>query len=947
RSEDLFVLGEALSGLLDRGMLLALVSGTSRETIEPQLLHHIPAQLRVGLTLCTHRGSEVYSFDASGAAQLRFCRQATADENLALDRVAIDLQSCTRSEFGVESAVILNRVNRRKLDLLPQPEWASPRKAESQRLFEAIEERFKPRDGRPGLEWLIHRARELGLKYGLPHLRITTDLKHLELGLTDKGDSAAWFLENVLFKQGVALSQVVIFGDEFGSLGGISGSDQLMRLEELESALTVSVGVEPGGVPNGVTWFPGGPEVFRDFLDLQLAHHEWGRSRDSAWLVEQQKFESTREREMEAIFTIGNGALGVRGGLDIELPSAQAELYLAGVYDAKALRRPYSESELYTPARTGGFETELVSLPFPFRLKLRCGGQVLAFEEGGDHEVQRCLDLSSGVLHLDQAFQLPEGKVRIVSRRVASLSEGDLLLQEVEISSDAPSLLVEYEIGVDFSDFHLRHPHLLVIHPQGKPPWNHRGVEALSEIVELETQNSGLEIVMTSQSQVNLEGMVGRGGQAELRAGTILRIRRVVTVADSRDVDAPRPMAPDARERWIQARLERSRTYRFQDWHRSLARHRREWRKFWRIADVSFAGTRGVTEAQRFNSYHLRASAPFRSDVSIPARTLSGRGYEGHVFWDAEVFMLPFFVFQEPALARRMLEYRHATLNGARKRARDSGCLGASFAWESTVTGQDVTPQSLWVRSLKEEVPVYTGTQQIHVTAAVAYGIWKYWQCTADADFMLRYGVEILWEGARFWVSRGTSRDHRIHIDRVVGPDEYHHDVNDNAFTNWMARFHVEKALWAADWLLQNDPRELVKIERKIGLQKQEFESWRKFVQALVVPVPGDRGVIEQFAGFFDLDSIKLDPSELFRVPVGRLIDWRQINLSRICKQADVLMLPFLFPEEFSSEVIRANLDYYEPITDHASSLSPPVFSFAWSMVGESERAVEYYLASV
>ena len=350
-----------------------------------------------------------------------------------------------------------------------------------------------------------------------------------------------------------------------------------------------------------------------------------------------------------------------------------------------------------------------------------------------------------------------------------------------------------------------------------------------------------------------------------------------------------------------------------------------------------------MSQAQRFNSYHLLSASPKRPASSIPARALTGSGYEGHIFWDAEIFMLPFFCLQFPESARRMLEYRFHTLDGARIRARDMGYRGACYAWESTVDGSDVTPEKIVLRSSRTEIPIFTGTQQVHVTADVAYGVWQYWFCTQDVEFLKNYGVEILFETARFWTSRCSLDGGRYHIEGVVGPDEYHHGVRDNAYTNWMARLNVEKALWARDWLLENDPRTLSLICNRLGFFEEELLHWRMVARELFVPVPREDGIIEQFEGFFSLDPISIDGRDRLKAPVDRLLDWRRINRSRICKQADVLMLPFLFPEKFSVDVIRANYDYYEPITDHASSLSLPVHAAVAAQIGRSDAAIYYY----
>jgi trehalose/maltose hydrolase-like predicted phosphorylase len=283
-------------------------------------------------------------------------------------------------------------------------------------------------------------------------------------------------------------------------------------------------------------------------------------------------------------------------------------------------------------------------------------------------------------------------------------------------------------------------------------------------------------------------------------------------------------------------------------------------------------------------------------------------------------------------MARNLLLYRHQSLDGARRHARELGYRGACFAWESTVTGDDVTPSRIVLKSTGREIPIFTGIQQVHVTADIAYAVWRYWEASGDEGFLLGPGARILFETARFWTSRVSRGERHHHIRGVVGPDEYHHSVNDNAYTNRMARFNLDRAAWLA---------------RHSGTNLGEAEEWAGLAQSLYVPEPNENGVIEQFEGFFALDDYSLPAEERFRAPVSRLFDWEQINRLKLLKQADVLMLPLLFPGEFSDEVVAANYHYYEPLTDHGSSLSPAVHAAIAARIGLREDAQRYWERSL
>jgi trehalose/maltose hydrolase-like predicted phosphorylase len=374
------------------------------------------------------------------------------------------------------------------------------------------------------------------------------------------------------------------------------------------------------------------------------------------------------------------------------------------------------------------------------------------------------------------------------------------------------------------------------------------------------------------------------------------------------------------------------RSLEWSDFDATFAAHGEAWQAFWEKADIRVTGRPSVEQALRFGAYHLRLAAGDDARASIGARTLSGRAYEGHVFWDVEIFMLPFFLHVEPERARTLLLYRHGTLEGARRRARDLGYRGACFAWESTVTGDDVTPMRILLKTTGKEIPIFTGSQQIHVTADVAYAVWRYWEATCDETFLAGPGAEILFDTARFWASRAERGERHYHIRGVVGPDEYHHGVNDNAYTNWMARFNLERAAWVAG-----------NVTRSMA----EAEDWEELARSLYCPGPRSDGVIEQFEGFFQLGDYSLAAEERFKAPLNRLFDWEEINRFKLIKQADVLMLPFLFPDAFSDEVVAANYRYYEPLTDHGSSLSPAVHAAIAARLGLTEDAERYWKQSL
>jgi beta-phosphoglucomutase family hydrolase len=654
------------------------------------------------------------------------------------------------------------------------------------------------------------------------------------------------------------------------------------------------IGIDRGG--NGAALARGGADVVvQDLAELDVDRLQSAfldRQEQVAWLIEQEGFDNARERQMESLFAVGNGYMGVRGALDTPPQASQCDMFIAGVYDSKRADQAYSELEFLAPERGNYPYVELVPLPFPFRLRLTIEGEALDFRGAQGRELRRTLDMQAGVVTIDTLYETSGGRrTSVRTRRCASLDDPHLLLQEAAVSPENHWAEVALEATLEAPELETLHPHLKRI--------EHLASGDDLELVRYTTRGSGLEICIAARV-----------------AREPLLLRRMICVHTSRDGPDPRGAAL--------AHLE---ALDWKNFDTLFAKHAARWAGFWAKADLRVRGRPSVEQALRFGSYHLRLPASLDPRVSIGARTLTGRAYEGHVFWDTEIFMLPFFLHTEPAFARNMLLYRHRTLDGARRRARELGYRGACYAWESTVTGDDVTPTKIRLRSTGKEIPIFTGTQQIHITADIAYAVWRYWEATLDEEFLAGAGAEILYETARFWVSRMVRGERHHHIRGVVGPDEYHYSINDNAYTNWMARFNLERAAWMA---------------QHAGKNLQEAQEWAGMASSLYVPTPRADGVIEQFEGFFKLGDYRVPAGERFKAPVSRLFDWEEINRLKILKQADVLMMPLLFPDDFSDEVVMANYRYYEPLTDHGSSLSPAVHAAIAARVGLRDDAERY-----
>jgi trehalose/maltose hydrolase-like predicted phosphorylase len=286
--------------------------------------------------------------------------------------------------------------------------------------------------------------------------------------------------------------------------------------------------------------------------------------------------------------------------------------------------------------------------------------------------------------------------------------------------------------------------------------------------------------------------------------------------------------------------------------------------------------------------------------------------------------------------------YRYHTLPGARAKADAMGYRGALYAWESADTGEETTPERV-VGADGEQVAILTGRMEHHISADVAYAVWRYWCFTGDDAFFLRAGAEILLETARFWASRAVlEADDKRHIRHVIGPDEYHEDVDDNAFTNVMARWNISRGLEAIEVLRERWPNHAAALREKLALGDEELADWRDAVSRIVSGLDPATGIYEQFAGFHALQPLDLAAYADRKVPIDVMIGRELTRGSQVLKQADIVALIALLPDEFPGAAAKANFRYYEPRCAHGSSLSAGIHALVAARLGETETALRF-----
>jgi trehalose/maltose hydrolase-like predicted phosphorylase len=668
---------------------------------------------------------------------------------------------------------------------------------------------------------------------------------------------------------------------------------------------------------------------------VSLTHNMHGKD----WIVEQRGLDPDEHRYWETTFTLANGVIGTRGSLEEhrETETSSPATLVAGLFDRH-------------PARYA--VPELVNVPNWAVVRVHDGHGWIGGESGRWLSHTRRLDMRRGVLEREGRWESARGRVtRITITRFVSRVEHDLCALRCEVT-----------------------------------PENYGGKIAISSAIDGAVSNHGRRLTEPVRMRATREGIEFDGVTRYRRKGFGITATHTLGVRTGVLGDRPRPLPrgavkitprksgsrietahafrAEARRTYVYDKLASVRVQRDRDAEGSdrkksggrrfedlLLDHIEAWAAAWAEADVRFHGDAATQKAMRFALFHLMQCATQHNiglHASIAAKGLHGLGYKGHVFWDTEIFMLPFFTADSPDVAKALLMYRYNTLAGARANALKNGFAGAQFPWECAGTADEATPEWLflprtkWIDGLRPDIKgrtrlrIWCGEMQHHVVADVAFGFWTHWRWTGDDAFMRDCGAEVLIETARFWASRVTeTKPGRYEIHRVIGPDEDHEGdgrgVDNNIYTNVMARWNLGTASDIADWLRTTWPGPARALRRKLSLSDGEIARWREIANGIVVRFDPKTKLYPQFDGYFDLPKA-IRSNQTFATQ----------GKTRWIKQPDVLMTLGLFPELATPAIWRANFDLYEPATTHRSSLSPAVHAVYALRAGRTAKAYRY-----
>lgn len=638
-----------------------------------------------------------------------------------------------------------------------------------------------------------------------------------------------------------------------------------------------------------------------------------------SWSVKDSSFDKLRVTTNGNKYMLGNGYMGYRGTLEEFSKAELVAVTLAGLYD-----------------KAGDKWREPVNAPNGLLTTIYCNGQHLSLLEQEPSSHVQELNIQNALHQRRTQYEISGGGTLTFSAdRFVSQDNLHLLVSKCLLHSTQDCEIV-IETGIDVDVWDINGPHL----------YDHK--VTLEDEVLISTSTSGelnIPVVVAERAvcsfgdqQLDESGALRRISFTA-RAGETYEWYKYVTVYSGLDVSHPLDEAVNS----VLAAEELG----YDELYKA---HSQVWEERWSQSDVIIEGDEEAQFALRYSIYQLLIIAPTVSEkVSIPARGLSGQVYKGAVFWDTEMFMLPFFLHSDPNVARNLMMYRIHTLDGARRKAAEYGYLGAFYAWESQDSGDDAC-------TLFNVNDVFTGRpmrtyfrdKQVHISGDVVHGIWKYVQFTGDESLLTSGGAEVIWECARFFYSYAYYNPvkERFEILDVTGPDEYHERVNNNAFTNALVKETLEIALHTAELLQEKYPEVFSQLSDQFS-EGPFITEFKTMLDSFYVPQPdSDSLVIEQFDRYFTLEDTSLEALK------SRILNKNEYlgggnglaTTTTILKQADVVLMLNLFKHSFTKEVKQANWEFYEPRTEHGSSLSPCIYALVAADIGSPDWGYPYFM---
>jgi alpha,alpha-trehalose phosphorylase len=665
------------------------------------------------------------------------------------------------------------------------------------------------------------------------------------------------------------------------------------------------------------------------------------------WHVIEKGFHPEFLAQLETVLALGNGYLGMRGCPEEGGPNAENGTFINGFYETRPI--VYGE-EAYGFAKTG---QTIVNVTDSKIIKLVVDDEPFWLPNAHCIHYDRRLNMQSGTLDREILWETPVGKqVRITSRRLVSFVHrhvAAIAYQVTLLNAQAP-VVIASEMVANAPSPHVngddpRRASVFVgrvLQPRASHAKERRLVlchtTAKSQMILACATDHALETTCPHASKaVHSEGFGQVAFTIEAQPGCPIHLTKYMVYHTSHTAS---PEEVCGRAEWTMDRVMQ------QGFQQLLTAQEQYMEDFWHRSDVCLRAIREdrvkrstveIQQAIRLNLFHILQASARAENTGVPAKGLTGQAYEGHYFWDTEIYMLPFLIYTSPQIARNLLAFRYQMLEQARVYARHLGHKGAMFRWR-TINGDEASAYYA------------AGTAAYHINADIMYVLRKYVHATGDEQFLQDYGAEMLVETARLWLDLGFYSDRKggkFCINGVTGPDEYKTVVNNNAYTNLMARENLRYAAETVVSLGTNKPDMYTALVHKTGLKPSEVEAWQRAAESMYVPYDEQKGIVPQDDSFLDREPWDLRSTPSDRYPLLLCYHPLDIYRKQVIKQADVLLAMFMLGEAFSLEAKQRNFAFYDPLTTGDSSLSSCIEAIIAAQIGDLEKTREYGMAAL
>lgn len=668
-----------------------------------------------------------------------------------------------------------------------------------------------------------------------------------------------------------------------------------------------------------------------------MIKYDYGKGEYENFIVLEDNFNVENLGKCESIMCLGNGYMGLRATTEENYFNETRNFFVAGTFNK------FDKTEV----------TELPNMPDITNMLIYIDGERFSLEFGKYENYTRTLNLKNAELERCFLWTSPEGKkLKFNFRRFVSLKDLHLVCSYLQIEVLEGNVNIEITTGINSRYNNSGSQHLI----EGeKRIYEKKYIQSIQK-----TSESNIDVVLNTAIKCNLNEKTIKEPtmnidrrkvcltySAFIEEKNTFTLQKISNIYTSRDIDLQNTDLDYIKE----YSLKEIQKYNDKNYKILFDEHKKEWdKKVWEKYKINIKTSNNLDIlAIRFAIYHLTIMTPMHdSRMGIGAKGLSGEGYKGHSFWDTEVFILPFFMYSNPKVARNLLEYRYKGLEGARKKAKENGYEGAMYPWESAwITDGEVTP--IWGEVdiiTGKRTKILTGFIEQHITANISNAIWQYYVISNDREFMDLYGYEIIFDTAIFWNSRmkWDEEKRQYCINNVIGPDEYKEYVNNNAYTNYMAYKNIKLALNYWKELKSKQNNVYFRLNEKLKIESY-IESFKDKLEKLYLPKPNENNIIPQDDTYLSKKIIDLTKYKN-QINVGSIFkDYtlEQINEIQVSKQADIMILFYILENLFSKDIKIANYNYYEPKTLHDSSLSLSTHCILANDLGHYEVAYDLF----